>query len=133
MRPASGPHGSPGDAKHRPETAQTRLLTMRVVTQSGHYDTLMRRSTARPQEGRSARLVDALAETLDQTKRARGPAFTATAEHLDDARLDRIDQLLRSRAQHQDEFIEFFEPAHLEEFWPRHVEDEGGDADAQEL
>jgi ketosteroid isomerase-like protein len=25
-----GPHGSPGDAEHRPETAQARLLTMRV-------------------------------------------------------------------------------------------------------
>ena len=24
-----GPHGSPGDAKHRPETARERLLTMR--------------------------------------------------------------------------------------------------------
>src|SRR5437879_9996993 len=29
MAPA-GPHGSPGDAKHRPETAPKRLLTMRV-------------------------------------------------------------------------------------------------------
>src|SRR5580704_3303278 len=28
--PRSGPHGSPGDAKHRPETALTRLLTMRT-------------------------------------------------------------------------------------------------------
>jgi hypothetical protein len=27
---APGPHGSPGDAKHRPETALARLLTMRV-------------------------------------------------------------------------------------------------------
>src|ERR1700760_1842881 len=29
MRPPAGPHGSPSDAKHRPETAPTRLLTMR--------------------------------------------------------------------------------------------------------
>jgi hypothetical protein len=29
-RDAPGPHGSPGDAKHRPETAHSRLLTMRV-------------------------------------------------------------------------------------------------------
>jgi hypothetical protein len=27
---AAGSHGSPGDAKHRPETALSRLLTMRV-------------------------------------------------------------------------------------------------------
>jgi hypothetical protein len=30
--PRSGPHGSPGDAERRPETALTRLLTMRVLT-----------------------------------------------------------------------------------------------------
>src|SRR5262245_9197561 len=30
MRPQAGPQGSPDDAKHRPETALTRLLTMRV-------------------------------------------------------------------------------------------------------
>ena len=29
MQARRGPHGSPGDAKHRPETALTRLLTMR--------------------------------------------------------------------------------------------------------
>jgi len=29
MKARPGPHGSPGDAKHRPETALTRLLTMR--------------------------------------------------------------------------------------------------------
>jgi len=28
-KPFSVPHGSPGDAKHRPETALTHLLTMR--------------------------------------------------------------------------------------------------------
>ena len=30
----SGPHGSPGDAKHRPETALKRLLTMRNYRRS---------------------------------------------------------------------------------------------------
>jgi hypothetical protein len=30
-----GPHGSPGDAKHRPETALSRLLTMRVSSPAG--------------------------------------------------------------------------------------------------
>jgi hypothetical protein len=28
----AGPHGSPGDAKHRPETALARLVTMRRDT-----------------------------------------------------------------------------------------------------
>jgi hypothetical protein len=32
-RMGHGPHGSPGDAKHRPETAQGRLLTMREQLQ----------------------------------------------------------------------------------------------------
>jgi hypothetical protein len=30
MKARLWPHGSPGDAKHHPETALTRLLTMRV-------------------------------------------------------------------------------------------------------
>src|SRR6266700_2700949 len=30
-----GPHGSRGDAKHRPETALTRLLTMRITDAVG--------------------------------------------------------------------------------------------------
>src|ERR1700757_5284839 len=34
MRPPAGLHGSPGDAKHRPETARSRLLTMRVERRS---------------------------------------------------------------------------------------------------
>jgi hypothetical protein len=32
---AAGPHGSPGDAKHRPETALSRLLTMRASSPAG--------------------------------------------------------------------------------------------------
>src|SRR6266566_1784065 len=33
-RMGRGPHGSPGDAKYRPETAQERLLTMRATARS---------------------------------------------------------------------------------------------------
>src|SRR6185312_7520578 len=33
MKARLWPHGSLGDAKHRPETALARLLTMRVLTQ----------------------------------------------------------------------------------------------------
>src|SRR5215475_5611750 len=48
MRPKAGPHGSPSDAKRRPETALARLLTMRV--QVG--------STERSADGAADRGVD---------------------------------------------------------------------------
>src|SRR5579864_6242170 len=38
-----GPHGPPGDAKHRPERRERRLLTMRVEVGPGINDLIPRR------------------------------------------------------------------------------------------
>src|SRR5215475_7740914 len=75
----------------------------------------------------------ALAEALDQPQGARGPAVTVAGDDVLDPLLDRIDQGCSLGAYHQHEFIEPLEPRHLQELVARHVEDEGGDADAEEL
>src|ERR1700693_3273039 len=81
---------------------------------------------------RLARFAHALAKALDQPQRARRPALAAAAQHIHDPRLDRIDQFLGLGPERDDELIERFEPSHFQKLWPRHVEHEGRDADAQE-
>jgi hypothetical protein len=77
--------------------------------------------------------VHAFAETLDQPQYSRRPAVAIAAKDLQDTPLDRIDQSGRLGAQAHDEFIEPFEPSHLQQFRSRYVKDKGSDADAEEL
>src|SRR5262245_19463844 len=79
------------------------------------------------------RLVHAAAKTLDQPQGARRPALAVAAQDVADALLDALDQRLGLVADHQDELVELLEPAHLQKLVARHVEDEGGDADAGEF
>ena len=69
---------------------------------------------------------------ISRSIRADQPLAVAAQRFLD-ARLDRIDQRGRLGPQRHDELIELLEPRHLQQLRPRHVEDEGGDADAEEF
>src|SRR3569833_3688509 len=77
--------------------------------------------------------LDASAEAHDEAEESRGPAVAIAVDELADARLDRIDQRRRLRAQRHDEVIEPREPAHLQQYVACHVELKGGDADAEHL
>src|ERR1700741_2096630 len=80
-----------------------------------------------------SRLVHAAAEASDQPQRPRRPAVAVAAQEFADALLDRLDQGFGLFADHQDELVESFEPAHLQELLARHIENERGDADAREF
>src|SRR5450631_4847172 len=82
----------------------------------------------------SARFVHALAKALDQPQHPRRPAAAASAaQSLHDPQFDGIDQCGGFRAQRYHEFIERFEPRHLQQLMARDVEDEGRDANAKEF
>src|SRR5882757_8614362 len=79
------------------------------------------------------RLVHAFAKALDQPQHPRRPAVAIAAQGFHDSHFDRIDQCCRLCPQPHDKFIEGFEPLHLQEFRPRHVEDESRDATPRNL
>src|ERR1700716_2359927 len=80
-----------------------------------------------------ARFVHALAETLDQPQHPRRPTVAIAAQGFPDSQFDGIDQRRGFCPQLYDEVIERFEPPHFKQFRPRDVEDESGDADAEEF
>src|SRR6266478_3779990 len=77
--------------------------------------------------------MHAFAEALDQPQHPGRPAVAGAAQGLLDSKLDWIDQRRGFCPQRHDKLVEFLKPLHFKQFRPRHVEDESGDADAQEF
>src|SRR5437868_220185 len=80
-----------------------------------------------------SRRLHALAQLPNRAQQPRQPARARTSHCLADAQLDRLDHGAGLLAQRNHPAIEFFEPRHLQQFRPRHVEHEGGHAEAEKF